>query len=71
MELEEVKKRVDENAQKIIQNMERIHNNEANIQKNSLALEILKDYKRSTKRLYFVLILIIILWAVTLFIFHL
>ena len=65
MGLEELEKRLDENTQKIMLNLEKIeHNsnkigiNEQNIHKNSLALDILKDYKKQNKRL-------VIIWLIT------
>lgn len=40
--------------------------NEVNTLKDeSLAMEILKDYKKSTKRLFSILIVVIILWFAT------
>ena len=55
----ELEVKLDDNAAKIIENMKRLHsheeqinNNSANIQKNSLALDILKDYKTGSKRLF-------------------
>ena len=70
MEIEELKKQLDENSKKILANIEKIENNSKNIQKNSLAFDILKDYKKSNNRLYIVLILMIILWVATLLLFH-
>ena len=78
MSLEELEKRIDENLEKIMANIDKIeHNsikindNKENIQKNSYALEILKDYKKQNKRLFIVLIIMAILWTITLLIFHL
>lgn len=78
MNLEELEKRIDANAEMIEQNLTKIETNLAKIndnagriEKNTLALDILSDYKKTNKRLYFALILIIVLWAITLFIFHL
>lgn len=77
MNLEDLQKRVDENADRILNNLEKITtneqkilNNETKIQKNSMALEILKDYKRQNKRLFAILIFELIIWVITLIIFH-
>lgn len=78
MNLEELQKKVDANAEmitynlkKIIKNSEKIIDNEQKIQKNSLALDILKDYKKQNKRLFVILIIELIIWMITLLIFHL
>lgn len=77
MDFEELEKRIDENANKIQdnlnkieQNLSKINNNERNIQKNSMAFEILRDYKKSNNRLYFVLVCMLILWIATLMLFY-
>lgn len=44
MDLEDIKKQLDENSKKIIDNMDRIH-------QNSGAIEILKDFKGDNKRM--------------------
>ena len=71
-DLEELEKRIEENANRIISNFEQINNNtnkidnNANkIQKNSYALDILKDYKAETKRLYTILIIILFMLFIT------
>jgi len=78
MDIEELQKKVDANADRILNNLEKIVtneqkilNNESKIQKNSMALEILKDYKKQNKRLFAVLIIELVIWIITLFIFHL
>ena len=58
MELEELKKQLDENSQKIISNMNKIH-------QNSGALEILKDFKGDNKRLFTILIIVLFMWFST------
>jgi hypothetical protein len=63
-------KRIESNSQKILKNIIQIENNSNKIQQNSYALEILKDYKRANKRLYITLTIMMIMWIVTLFIFH-
>jgi hypothetical protein len=77
MNLEDLQKRVDENADRILNNLEKINtneqkilNNETKIQKNSMALEILKDYKKQNKRLFVILIFELIIWIITLIVFH-
>ena len=64
-DLEELEKRIDENTNKIISNFEQINNNTNKIQKNSYALDILKDYKAETKRLYTILIIILFMLFIT------
>lgn len=71
MNIEELEKRLEKNTEMIMNNISKIENNSKNIQKNSIAFEILKDYKKSNKRLYFVLILMLVLWIITLITFHL
>lgn len=71
MDIEELEKRLEKNTEMIMDNLHKIENNSKNIQKNSIAFEILKDYKKSNKRLYFVLILMLVLWIITLVLFHL
>lgn len=58
MELEDIKKQLDENTKKIVQNMNQIH-------QNSGALEILKDFKGDNKRLFTILIIVLIMWFST------
>ena len=71
-EIEELQRRIDNNAVKIIDNFNRISKNEGKIddhlekiQKNSYALDILKDYKAETKRIYTVLIIVLCMWFIT------
>lgn len=78
MSVEELEKKIGENTEKIEKNLSKIEENlskinanEKNIQKNSIAFEILKDYKRENKRLFFIIISMLVLWVITLFIFHL
>lgn len=77
MDLEDLQKRVDANADRILNNLEKISineqkilNNETKIQKNSMALEILKDYKKQNKRLFVILMIELVIWIITLVIFH-
>lgn len=78
MELEELKKRIDDNANQIESNLHQIEENLAKIndnadriQKNTLALDILRDYKKDKKILISLLITVFILWVITLILFHL
>lgn len=58
MKLDDIKKQLDENSRKIIDNMNKIH-------QNSGALEILKDFKGDNKRLFIITIIILTMWIVT------
>ena len=58
MELEDLKKQLDENSKKIISNMNQIH-------QNSGALEILKDFKGDNKRLFAILMIVLFMWFST------
>lgn len=58
MELEDLKKQLDENSKKIISNMNQIH-------QNSGALEILKDFKDDNRRLFIILIIVLFMWFST------
>lgn len=78
MNLEDLEKRIDENAvniqnnfNKIEENLTKINNNAEKIQKNTLALEILRDYKRDKRILIALLVITLILWVATLLLFHL
>lgn len=77
MDIEELQKKVDTNANRILNNLEKIAtneqkilDNESKIQKNSMALEILKDYKKQNKRLFVILIIELVIWIATLILFH-
>lgn len=65
MNLEELNKKIDDNAQKIIDNLKRIDTNKEKIEQNSYALEILKDYKGESKRLFTILIIVLVMWFAT------
>ena len=78
MNIEELEKRIDDNARhiddnlcKIESNLCKINVNAEKIQKNTLALEILSDYKRDKKILICILIAMLIIWVITLLLFHL
>ena len=65
MELEEFRKQLDTNTDRIMQKIEKISENEKNIQKNSLALELLKDYKVTNHRMFLIIIIILFMWLGT------
>lgn len=72
MELEELEKKIDDNAEKIIANMNKLHSHEEKIEvnykkikENSYALEILRDYKEANKRQFIIIISILVMWALT------
>ena len=72
MELEELEKKIDDNAEKIIANMNKLHSHEEQIEvnskkikENSYALEILRDYKVAYKRQFIIIISILVMWALT------
>lgn len=63
MEVEELKQRLEENTNLIINNMnelhkheEKINDNADRIKQNSLIIDILKDYKKETKILYSIVV---------------
>ena len=58
MDLEEIKKQLDENSKKIISNMNKVH-------QNSGAIEILKDFKGDNKRIFTILIIVLFMWFST------
>ena len=58
MDLEDIKKQLDENSKKIIDNMNKVH-------QNSGAIEILKDFKGDNKRLFAILIIVLLMWFTT------
>ena len=62
MELEDLLKKVEE---RIDQNAIKIENNFRQIQENSGALSILKDYKQECKRWFAALIIVIVMWFAT------
>ena len=71
-EIKEIKQSLTEATDKILHNMNELHSqkeqintNSNNIQKNSYALEILKDYKRESKRLFIALLVMAVMWFLT------
>lgn len=58
MKIEDLKKQLDENSKKIIDNMNKVH-------QNSGAIEILKDFKGDNKRLFTILIIVLFMWFST------
>ena len=63
MNIEELNKKLEDNTNLIIQNMnelhsheEKINDNAKKIKQNSLIIDILKDYKKETKILYSIVV---------------
>lgn len=56
--IKELEAKLESNSKKINENLERIN-------KNSYVLEILRDYKEDSKRLFYILLMIIPLWVGT------
>lgn len=62
MDLKELEKKIDANKNRIANNEKKIDDHLEKIQKNSYALDILKDYKAETKRVYAILIMVLIMF---------
>ena len=67
-----LEKKLDDNVELIINNMNRLHNHEemiyknaTKIKENSYALDILRDYKRENKRLFYIILILLILLVCT------
>ena len=58
MNYEELEKKIEENANRIISNFELINSNSERIQQNTGALEILKTFKADSKKFF-------IMWIIT------
>lgn len=65
MELEDIKKQLDENTTRIVNNIEKIGHNAKKIEQNSYALEILRLQKKENQRLFWLLIVTLIMWFLT------
>lgn len=65
MELEDIKKQLDENTTRIVNNIEKISNNAQKIEQNSYALEILRLQKKENQRLFWLLIIVLVMWLLT------
>lgn len=65
MELEEIRKQLDENTTRIVNNIEKIGDNAKKIEQNSYALEILRLQKKENQRLFWLLIVTLIMWFLT------
>ena len=59
-ELKEIKELALNNASAIKKNTERIDTNFEKIQQNAYGLDILRDYKKTSRRLYLIVVLLII-----------
>jgi hypothetical protein len=71
--ISELENKIDENYNKIIANMNRLHSHEeqinSNTQKikeNSYALEIVRDYKKASRRHFISMLLFAVCWLLTL-----
>ena len=65
MNLEELDKKIEKNSIEINSNANKINSNLERIEKNSYALEILSDYKNDSKRLFIILIIVLVFWFLT------
>ena len=72
MDLEELKAQLEQNTNRIIANMNELHNHEEmisnnseRIQKNSYALEFIKDYKADSKKWFTILLIVLFMWFLT------
>ena len=70
--IKRLEEKLDNNAKDIISNMNKLHSHEEKINKNSekikqnsYALDILKDYKNGSKRLFIALIIVLCMWFAT------
>lgn len=63
---DEIKQMAERNYELIKKNTEKINTNLERINQNSYVLNILKDYKEDSKRLFHILLIILVLWASTL-----
>jgi hypothetical protein len=67
-----LEEKLDQNVKDIINNMNKLHSHEEQINKNtqkikkhSYALEILEDYKNDKKMLYRIVMILIFMWIIT------
>ena len=72
MSIEELAEQVKENAKRLDTHLEEIKkngtnisNNQQQIQQNSYALDILKDYKAGSKRMFIALLIVLFMWFAT------
>lgn len=65
MNFNELEEKINVNEQRIINNERKIDDHLEKIQKNSYALDILKDYKQESKRWFTILIIVLSMWFVT------
>lgn len=71
--VKQLEKKLDDNVELIIKNMNRLHEHEelinknsSKIKQNSMALDILRDYKNDKSRLYKLLTITTLVWLITL-----
>ena len=62
-EVENNAEKIDRNYQMVLDNTQRINENLEKITKNSVALDILKDYKKQTIRAYIVIWVLLVIVA--------
>lgn len=65
MELEELVKKIDTNMENINNNSRKIEKNFARITQNSGALEILKEFKDDSRKIFIILIIVLCMWFAT------
>ena len=64
-EIKDIKEMAERNYELILKNTTSINNNLERINQNSYVLEILKDYKKDSRRLFIILIIILCMWFAT------
>lgn len=71
-ELKELENKIGKNAQKIDKIFEKLETNTSRIQANSLALDILKDYKKERDRAFIVILILlaIVIMLASIVIYH-
>lgn len=71
-ELLEIENKISHNAKDIKLILEKLENNSSKIQANSIALDILKDYKKERDRAFVVILilLVVVIMLVSIVIYH-
>ena len=65
MNIEELVKRIDTNMENINDNSRKIEENFERISQNSGALEILKEFKDDSRKIFVILIIVLCMWFAT------
>ena len=65
MDIEKLTKKVEDNSKKLDESYEKIIANMNKVHQNSGAIEILKDFKGDNKRLFVILIIVWFMWFAT------